>query len=140
MLREKLFTLCIITNENRVLLQLRKKPPFAGKWNAPGGKVEVNEDLYQACIREVYEETGIILISPNLVSIVDFENTDVLTRIYVFHAEEYSGVPIQYSEEGKLEWFPINNLDKHKTDFAIGLDWLINLANKKTNKVIEMVF
>src|SRR2546427_5275488 len=49
-------TLCFIIHNNRVLL-LKKNPGLfgAGKWNAPGGKLQPKETAEQCASREVYE-------------------------------------------------------------------------------------
>jgi ADP-ribose pyrophosphatase YjhB (NUDIX family) len=47
--------------EGRVLLVERGKPPGAGLWSVPGGKLELRETLAQAVAREVLEETGLIV-------------------------------------------------------------------------------
>ncbi|MEM1545392.1 MAG: NUDIX hydrolase [Candidatus Methanomethylicia archaeon] len=49
----------VIDESNRILLVKRKYPPGAGKWSIPGGHLELGESLYEAAIRELYEETGI---------------------------------------------------------------------------------
>ncbi len=43
----------------RVLLIRRGHPPAAGKWHAPGGRLEPGESMREAALREVAEETGI---------------------------------------------------------------------------------
>ena len=47
---------------SRVLMCLKDRTVFAGKFNGIGGKVEADETPYQAVIREVYEETGCTML------------------------------------------------------------------------------
>lgn len=43
----------------RLLLVRRARPPAAGRWSLPGGRVEAGESTEQALAREVAEETGL---------------------------------------------------------------------------------
>ena len=49
----------IILDEENVLIVRRGQPPKMGAWSIPGGGVDLGEDLEEACIREVKEETGL---------------------------------------------------------------------------------
>ncbi|MCS5697336.1 8-oxo-dGTP diphosphatase [Desulfofundulus thermocisternus] len=139
MIKRKLFTLCLILKEDEVLLQCRKHAPFAGKWNAPGGKVEENENIKEACVREVYEETGLTILSPNLICTINFEQGDTLIKIFVFCSRYFLGT-LRSSEEGELAWFSIHSLSNIKQNLAFGIDWLLNIAVEVKNQPIELVF
>jgi 8-oxo-dGTP diphosphatase len=56
---------CFIVQSGRVLLQKRPAGKiWAGMLNGPGGKVNAGEDAAEAIVREVMEETGLQIISP----------------------------------------------------------------------------
>ena len=45
----------------RLLLIRRGKAPSAGLWSVPGGRCLPGESTADACVREVAEETGLIV-------------------------------------------------------------------------------
>ena len=49
----------VVFRRDEVLLVRRGRPPFAGHWSIPGGKVEPGETMREAVLREVAEETGV---------------------------------------------------------------------------------
>jgi len=49
----------IVDKEGKILMIKRAKKEDNLLWAFPGGKIEEGETKEQACIREVYEETGI---------------------------------------------------------------------------------
>ncbi len=48
-----------IVRDGRLLLVKRVKPPEAGAWSLPGGKVDFMERVEDAIRREIFEETGL---------------------------------------------------------------------------------
>ena len=50
----------------KVLLVRRKKEPFIGMWSLPGGFLDLNEELEECAVRELYEETGVDLADHGL--------------------------------------------------------------------------
>ncbi len=55
----------------RVLVVQRGKPPHAGIWTFPGGKVRGGETILSAVERELLEETGLRVVAGELVQIVE---------------------------------------------------------------------
>lgn len=52
----------VITDlDGRIIFIRRKNPPYKGSWAFPGGFVEYGETVEEAVIREVKEETGVIV-------------------------------------------------------------------------------
>ena len=56
----------------RILFCRRRKEPFRGKFNMPGGHIEAGESDEAAAYRELEEETGIGRDSVSLLRVMDF--------------------------------------------------------------------
>jgi 8-oxo-dGTP diphosphatase len=61
----------VVLRGDSVLLIQRSKPPFAGAWSLPGGRVQPGETLCAAATREVLEETGLSVAIQGLIDVVD---------------------------------------------------------------------
>lgn len=57
--KTKLFTLMLISNNEQILLGMKKRGFGMGKYNGFGGKVEAAESIIDAAIRETKEECGV---------------------------------------------------------------------------------
>lgn len=69
----ELTTLCMIRNQkNEILVQELQKKDWPG-WTFPGGHVEKNEGMETAMVRELLEETGLVL-KPQLVGVAEWLN------------------------------------------------------------------
>jgi 8-oxo-dGTP diphosphatase len=61
----------VFDEAGRALLVERGRPPGAGLWSIPGGRLEPRETLAQAVAREVREETGLIVEVGGLACVVE---------------------------------------------------------------------
>ena len=84
-----------------------------GKYNGLGGHMEPNEDIGTCMIREIREEAGIEVRKMSLRGSINWTNfgpngEDWLA--FVFLVEEYEGEPAASSNEGPLQWVPIDKI------------------------------
>lgn len=110
----QLATLCYVINKNNILMLHRvkkKNDVHEGKWNGLGGKFENGETPEECVIREVKEESGLLLENPKLHGFITFPMFDGIKDwyVFVFTADKFTGTLID-SQEGKLEWIPNNKL------------------------------
>lgn len=66
----------------RYLYLLRNDSRYPGTWGLPGGKIEADETLYEAMIRECYEEIGGM---PDYVKLVPLEKFTSADAGFVYH-------------------------------------------------------
>jgi 8-oxo-dGTP diphosphatase len=52
----------VALREGAILLVRRGRGPAAGEWSLPGGRVDFREELHEAVVREVAEETSIEVV------------------------------------------------------------------------------
>lgn len=125
--------ICFVIAGDGVLLINRNKSPFKGMWNAVGGKVEKGETPEDACVREVFEESGISISSPERISRFTWNYDDEVG--YAFKAEvKNTGRTFPFStEEGIIDLKPIEwVLDKK--NYGVIADLRVFLNDIKNNE------
>ena len=113
-----LSTLCYIEKDGKYLMLHRTKKKNdinKDKWLGIGGKFEKNESPEECIIREVKEETGLILQSYKLRCIVTYVSTTWEEEyIYVFTSNDFTGELIECNE-GDLQWIDKNKVTELNT-------------------------
>ena len=104
----KISTLCYIKKNNQTLMlhRIKKKNDIhKNKWNGLGGKLIEGESPEECVKREVLEESGLIIESPNLHGIITFPKFDEIDDwiVFVYTAKNFEGNLIG-CKEGKLNW------------------------------------
>jgi 8-oxo-dGTP diphosphatase len=106
----------IIENEQQEVLCALRSPEMSisNRWEFPGGKVEVNEDIFSALEREIIEELDCKIETLNEVF---NENTHeyetFIINLISIKCRVVEGIPTK-SEHSKLIWLKRENLDSLK--------------------------
>lgn len=129
MIKLQRVTNCVLQDGDKILL-LQK--PRRGWWVAPGGKMEQGESIKDTVVREFREETGIYLKNPNVKGIFTFIIKDgdrIVSEwmMFTFLATEYDGMNVNESEEGRIAWQSIEDVqalpmapgDYHIIDYVV---------------------
>lgn len=133
----ELTVLCLIEDDDKILLQNRVKKDWQG-YALPGGHVEPGESFVNAVIREMKEETGLEVLNPKLVGVKQFPIESGRYVVLLFKATQWVG-DIQSSEEGRIEWIEYGKLSQVKTvdDFT---DLLKVINNPELTEFQYIVF
>ena len=106
----KQLTNLYLRKDDQILLGMKKRGFGEGLWNGVGGKLNDNETIEQAAIRECQEEIGVTPLRLEKVAeleFLDWAMGELLVSVYVCH--EWKGEPAE-SEEMSPQWFKIDQL------------------------------
>lgn len=101
---------CYLIKNDKIIVTKYKEPnKKAGYYEIPGGKIEEGELPEQTAIREMQEETGIIVKDLKNKGNLTIEYPDRKFEFVVFLADDYQGKPLQF-EDNSSAWIDINHL------------------------------
>lgn len=111
----------VVIQSGHVLVNVRDNFPGKGLWALPGGFVEQDERLIDACVRELREETQIALAPAQLYGSIKskeiFDNPTrslrgrTITTAFAFKLDDTKPLPSvkpQRGEVQKVMWIPLN--------------------------------
>lgn len=109
---KKQLTLCLIYEDEKVLLGMKKRGFGKGKWNGFGGKIREGESLEEAAKREFFEECRVSISGLDRRGILEFsfkENPQEILEVHIFKAKHFTGEPKE-TEEMDPEWFSLDSI------------------------------
>lgn len=121
--------MCMVFDGNKVLVQDKKDDDYSGI-TFPGGHVEKGEAFTDAVIREVFEETGLKISSPQLCGIKDWMEEDGTRYMVLFYKSDKFEGTVTSSEEGEVYWTTLEEMKKKK--LANGMDKMLEVFLDET--------
>ena len=107
-------TLCYLEKDDSYLMLHRVKKvndENQDKWIGVGGKFEPEESPEDCLLREVKEETGLLLTDYRYRGIVTFVSNEWGTEyMHLFTADEFEG-EMKTCDEGELVWVPKSEIE-----------------------------
>lgn len=104
-------TLTLIYKQNQILLGMKKRGFGQDRWNGFGGKVQPNEEIRTAAMRELLEEANIQVadLKPRGILTFEFGGQPDILEVHLFSADEFIGEPKE-TEEMKPQWFDLDKI------------------------------
>jgi 8-oxo-dGTP diphosphatase len=104
----------VIINQDRHILLAKRLGHLhqGGKWEFPGGKVEINETVTEALIRELKEEVNLDV--SNSIPFMDIRHDypDKHVRLDIHLISEFSN-QAKGMEQQQIEWVPIDRIAEY---------------------------
>src|SRR5690606_35702473 len=107
---------CIVKNNKILLVQTTKDSKQPNKWGPPAGHAESNESLRDCAIREIKEETGLVVKLTGLVqaNIAHYKGNDYAIVFYYANIDSGKGIKIQKTEVKDHAWVSLEDLKSDK--------------------------
>ncbi len=104
----------VIVRQQQVFISKRKDDLHqGGKWEFPGGKIELNETPEDALVRELFEETGIQATNIQPLMVLSHDYGDKQVRLHVMVVDQFEQEP--FGKEGQVsQWVAISSLDEYQ--------------------------
>lgn len=128
-----------VKKDNKILMVQENRKEKKGKWNMPAGKLEENEDLIMAAIREVKEETNLDVEINGLICIE--ENVSEMGNLLVLYLSgEYKSGDIKFDNEeiANVLWMSQEEINELGIDNIRGGKTINNVIKYSNEKIFDL--
>lgn len=108
----ELTNMCLIYDDDRILVEEKKGTNHDGGLVFPGGHIEPGESLKDSVIREMKEETGLDIIDPKPCGYKDWIREDGTRYIVLLYKTNKFTGNLHTSEEGRVFWLDRKDVDE----------------------------
>ena len=106
----ELTNMCLVYDEKKGLVQEKTGTKYEGGLVFPGGHVEEGESLRDSVIREIREETGLVIKNPQPCGFKDWILEDGTRYIVLLYKTDQFEGELKNSREGKVFWLDRNDI------------------------------
>jgi 8-oxo-dGTP pyrophosphatase MutT (NUDIX family) len=99
--RHSVSVAAVITDDHGRVLVVQRRDN--GKWEIPGGILELHESIHDGVRREVEEETGVLIEPERLTGV--YKNLKLGVVALVFRARVIGGQPGPTEESQRVDWW-----------------------------------
>ena len=125
---------CIKNESNEILMVQEAREDVKGLYNIPAGKLDDNESILEAAIREAKEETGFDVKLDSILCIQYLEEKSALKII--FNASIVSGtITFDKNEIMDVKWIPIIDLENMTENELRSYDSNISIIKGSKNNI-----
>ena len=128
-----------VKKDNKILMVQENRKEKKGKWNMPAGKLEDNEDIITAAIREVKEETNLDVDIDGLICIE--ENISPMGQLLILYfSGQYKSGEIKFDNEeiANVLWMTVDEIDALGIENIRGGKTINNVINYSNESIISL--
>ncbi|HSW74725.1 MAG TPA: NUDIX hydrolase [Candidatus Saccharimonadales bacterium] len=120
----KLVAGCLLQKDGKYLLVQEKLPKVYGKWNLPAGHVDPGESTINAAVREVEEETGLVVVADKEIFSEAIPERE--REFHIFTAHIVGGaLSVQPEEILDAQWFSLDEIYQLQKDDQLRSEWMV---------------